>query len=306
MKANAVLDAHIKPIASISGGKDSDIMLDLLQKVDFDKKITYVWYDTGLEYQASKDHLVELEKKYNFEIKRLKPKKTIPMCTKEYGQPFLSKMVSDYFSRLQKKGFQCEDEDFKTLMAKYPRAQTALEWWTNENPNMGKSFYNIARNAKLKEFMVANPPDFKISNMCCEWTKKKLSHFYEKENNCDLSMMGLRKAEGGIRASIPSCYTEGKNSDIDVFRPIFWFSDDDEKYYAKLFGITHSRCYTEYGMPRTGCAGCPFGRGFEEELEIIKKYEPKLYAACEYCFGKSYEYTRKYREFREQLEGKRG
>ena len=51
-------------------------------------------------------------------------------------------------------------------------------------------------------------------------------------------------------------------------------------------------------MIRTGCAGCPFGSRFEEELEIIKKYEPKLYKAVNKIFAKSYEYTRRYREFK--------
>ena len=52
-------------------------------------------------------------------------------------------------------------------------------------------------------------------------------------------------------------------------------------------------------MDRTGCAGCPFGRDFEKELEIIKKYEPQLYKAVTNIFGDSYEYTRKYRKFKE-------
>ena len=62
----------------------------------------------------------------------------------------------------------------------------------------------------------------------------------------------------------------------------------------------HSRCYTAYGLKRTGCAGCPFGRDFEYELEVIKEHEPKLYRAVNTIFGSSYEYTRKYREFAAQ------
>lgn len=48
-------------------------------------------------------------------------------------------------------------------------------------------------------------------------------------------------------------------------------------------------------MRRTGCAGCPYGKNFEEELEIIRKYEPRLYNAVNNIFGKSYRYTRNYR-----------
>lgn len=56
-------------LCSISGGSDSDVMLDIVWRCDKDNKVTYVWFDTGLEYQATKDHLKYLEEKYN--IKQL-------------------------------------------------------------------------------------------------------------------------------------------------------------------------------------------------------------------------------------------
>ena len=59
----------------------------------------------------------------------------------------------------------------------------------------------------------------------------------------------------------------------------------------------HSRCYMEYGLKRTGCAGCPYGRNFEEELEIMQQHEPKLFKAVNFVFKDSYEYTRAYRKF---------
>lgn len=72
VKANSVInDPKYKTIiCSISGGSDSDIILDICKKVDVQKKIIYVWFDTGLEYKATKEHLKYLEKKYNIEIHR--------------------------------------------------------------------------------------------------------------------------------------------------------------------------------------------------------------------------------------------
>ena len=35
----------------------------------------------------------------------------------------------------------------------------------------------------------------------------------------------------------------------------------------------------------------------EEELDILREYEPNLYKAVNVIFGDSYEYTRKYREY---------
>ena len=93
-------------MCSISGGSDSDIVLDIIHKVDEDEKTKYFWIDTGLEYQATKEHLDFLEKKYGIEIVRLKPQKPIPTCVKQYGVPFLSKYVSEQMMRLQASPYQ--------------------------------------------------------------------------------------------------------------------------------------------------------------------------------------------------------
>lgn len=69
-----------KIICSISGGSDSDVMLDICWRCDKNNKIIYVWFDTGLEYQATKDHLKYLENKYNIRIIRYKSVKPIPIC----------------------------------------------------------------------------------------------------------------------------------------------------------------------------------------------------------------------------------
>lgn len=71
-----------------------------------------------------------------------------------------------------------------------------------------------------------------------------------------------------------------------------------------MFGVTHSRCYTEYGLRRTGCVGCPFSKHITEELAIIEEHEPMLYKAAVNIFGKSYEYTAKYRAFVKEMKAK--
>jgi predicted phosphoadenosine phosphosulfate sulfurtransferase len=59
-KADSVINnPNYKSIlCSVSGGSDSDIMIDLIYRIDRNKKVKYVWFDTGLEYQATKDHLI--------------------------------------------------------------------------------------------------------------------------------------------------------------------------------------------------------------------------------------------------------
>ena len=280
---------------SISGGSDSDIMLDICDKFDKDKKIRYVFFDTGIEYQATKDHLDYLEKKYGITIERVKAYCPVPLACKKNGLPFLSKKISDYIGRLQRHGFKWEDEPFDVLYKRYPKCKSALRWWCNEWGE--NSSFNISKHKYLKEFLIANPPNFDISAECCNGAKKKTAKMHDKENNFDAVFIGVRQSEGGARTTIyKNCFTPGDNH--DNYRPLFWYTDQDKKVYEDCFDVTHSKCYTEYGLIRTGCAGCPFGSRFEEELKIIEKYEPKLFKAVNNIFGKSYEYTRKYREFK--------
>lgn len=297
------IDTHDRIMVSVSGGSDSDIVVDLFELIGYEPgQVIYVWFDTGLEYEATKRHLDFLERRYNTQIHRHKTKKPIPTSIGEYGVPFISKLTADYIGRLQKHGFQWEDGGFEELYAKYPKCKSALRWWCDA---CGRdSAFTIARAAGLREYIQRNPPP-RISDKCCEYAKKAISNELEAEYGCDLSVTGVRRAEGGIRATAyKSCYTpEGKHS--AKFRPIFYFSDRDKREYEKFRGIVHSDCYTVYGFKRTGCACCPFGSNFERELEIVRQYEPKLYKAACAIFGPSYEYTRKYREFREKYKAEK-
>lgn len=297
-------DIYNKISCAISGGADSDVMLDICYKCDNDGKIVYVWCDTGLEYEATKEHLKYLEEKYNIEIVRTKAIKPIPTSCREHGQPFLSKRASDYIQRLQRHNFKFTNESFNDLYKKYPKCKTALRWWCNDYGE-GSSF-NISRNKWLKEFMVINPPQFNISDKCCKYAKKDVMKKFLKENPVDLHIVGLRKAEGGLRATAyKSCFDDNVDT-YDNYRPLFWYKDEDKMEYENSCNIIHSKCYTEYGLRRTGCAGCPFGKDFEQELQIIEQHEPKLYKAVNKIFKDSYEYTRKYREFCEKMDEKYG
>src|SRR5690554_3159024 len=88
---------HPKAICSYSGGSDSDIMLHLIEQVRhiFNlPPVHYCFFNTGLEMQAIKDHVKNMEKLYGVEIKEYRPKKGIVQATKEHGIPFVSKIMS--------------------------------------------------------------------------------------------------------------------------------------------------------------------------------------------------------------------
>lgn len=287
-------------VVSVSGGSDSDIMLDLTYRLSH-SNVRYVFFDTGLEYKATKEHLKYIEEKYGVEIEIIKALKPIPISCRDNGQPFLSKQVSEYIERLQRHNFKWEDKPLDELLLEYPNCKVALRWWCND---WGKgSKFNINYNKGLKEFMIENTPMFKISNKCCKYAKKDPAHKFIKNNNFDLNCYGVRKSEGGARSTAyKNCFTNNSaDNKIDEFRPIFWYRDETKKAYEKHFNVTHSRCYTEYGLKRTGCAGCPYNKKFEEELKIIEDHEPNLYKAVNNIFKDSYGYTRKYIKFKENF-----
>lgn len=287
-----------KIMVSISGGSDSDIMMDLFERIGYpDGLVVYVWFDTGLEYDATKRHLKDLEAKYGVEIKRYRPKMTVAQAVKKYGVPFLAKNFSEYIGRLQAHGFDFTLGAFEDLYGTYPKCKAALRFWCNQWN--GKSHYNIDTRLGLREFMVVNKPP-KISDKCCEYAKKGTSKIAQKEQGATLSVVGVRRAEGGARATAyTSCFSEATKAGIAQFRPLFYLTDQDKQEYKEFCGVTYSDCYEVWGFKRTGCCCCPFGSGFEYELEVVRQYEPKLYSAACKIFGPSYEYTRKYRKFKE-------
>ena len=241
-----------------------------------------------------------MEHKYNIKIRPHKAIIPIPTACKQYGQPFISKHVSEMIYRLQRHNFKFEDKSFDELYIEYPKCKSALEWWCNTKASQS---HNIGQNKYLKEFLIENPPTFKISSKCCQYAKKDVMYRLLKDGDYDLSIVGVRRAEGGVRATAyKTCFDDNNDNGCDNYRPLFWYKNDDRDKYIEAYAIEPSKCYTEYGLKRTGCAGCPFGRNFEFELQVIWQYEPQLFKAVNNIFRESYEYTRCYREFCKQTE----
>lgn len=293
-----IIDTHDRILCSVSGGADSDCMMDYVLHLDKDHKVKFVFFDTGLEMDATKRHIQYLEQKYDVAIETVRPKTPIPAAIKKYGYPFLSKFVSENIARLQKHNFAWVDEPFEDLYRQYPNCKSALKWWCNTRKGgpHAPMQNEIGSVPYLKEFMVAYPPQIPISGECCNCAKKVPAHKYSKNQKIDITFLGIRKAEGGARSVIKTCYIDGKYGEQHF--PCFWWKNEDKKAYESAYDVTHSAAYSVYGCKRTGCSGCPFGSRFEDELKMLDKYEPQLARAARNVFGAAYEYTRAYLDFR--------
>lgn len=80
---------HPDAICSYSGGSDSDIMLDLIERTRamFElPPIKYVFFNTGLEMKATRDHVKYVAKKYGVEIEERRPEINIVRATRSSDQ----------------------------------------------------------------------------------------------------------------------------------------------------------------------------------------------------------------------------
>ncbi|WP_300811093.1 phosphoadenosine phosphosulfate reductase family protein [uncultured Acetatifactor sp.] len=312
------LRQHPKVICSYSGGADSDIMIDLIETA---RKIApslpavkYVFFNTGLEMKATKDHVKATEEKYGVEIEEVRPKIGIVQAVREHGIPFVSKIMSAGLEGWQKKGIplsiadeyaQAEDKAAKRLelSERFPKCESIINFLCccNSEGEPRPNIQLVINSSKyMLDFIGEYPPDFQISAQCCDFCKKQVAHNAQKDY--EMIITGERRDEGGMR-SVPRkdntslCFTETSDGQYRL-RPLYYVTDKDKAWYKEQFGIRYSDAYEVYGLTRTGCCGCPISYKAVDDLELIRPYEPNVVKAAWNVFGKSYEYRMKYNAYK--------
>lgn len=308
-----------KAICSYSGGSDSDILIDLIERVRkmYDlPPVKYVFFNTGLEMKAIKDHVKVTAKKYGVEIKECRPKVGIVQASRKYGIPFVSKIMSQGLDGWQTKGIplsiaeeyeQAEDKAAKRkdLKERYPKCESIINFLCccNSAGEPRPNIQLVINSSKyMLDFIRECPPTFKISAKCCDYCKKQVAHSVQKD--FDMIITGERRDEGGMR-SVPRkdntslCFTETSSGQYRL-RPLYYVSDADKAWYKEHYGIKYSDAYEVYGLTRTGCCGCPISYKAVDDLEKIRPYEPNVVKAAWNIFGRSYVYRQQYNEFKRQ------
>ena len=324
------LAQHPNAICSYSGGSDSDILIDIIERtrklLTYLPEVKYVFFNTGLEMAATKRHVKEIAAKYNVEITEHRPKKNIVMATREYGLPFVSKIMSASMETVQKKGLPfsikeeydaAEDKAAKRqeLRERYPKSEQGINFLCccNKNGEPRPNIQLVINSSKyMYDFMVANPPKFKISAKCCDYCKKQVAHQVQK--GYEMIITGERRDEGGMR-SVPRsadangtmCFHYESNGQYR-FKPLYYVSDADKAWYKDHYKLKYSDAYEVYGLTRTGCCGCPISSKAVDDLEKIKPFEPNIVKAAWAIFGESYRYRQQYNDFKakKMLDEKKG
>lgn len=308
---------HPNAICSYSGGSDSDIMIDLIEdtrRVFNLPPITYVFFNTGLEMKATKDHVKATAAKYNVEIREERPKVSIVTASREHGIPFVSKIMSGGLSEWQKKGVPlsiadeynaAEDKEAKRaeLKDRYPKCESVINFLCccNSKGEPRPNIQLVINSSKyMLDFIKQTPPQFQISAKCCDYCKKQLAH--RVQAGYEMIVTGERRDEGGMR-SVPRkdntalCFGETANGQYRL-RPLYYVSDKDKAWYKERHNVRYSDAYEVYGLTRTGCCGCPISYKAVEDLEKIAKFEPNVAKAAWNIFGDSYRYRQQYNEYK--------
>lgn len=311
------LKEHPRAMCSYSGGSDSDIMIDLIERVRgiFNlPPVDYAFFNTGLEMEATKRHVRETAEKYGVEIKTYRPEKSVVTATREYGQPFVSKIMSAGLEGVQKKGIplsiadeyaQAEDKAAKRqeLRERYPKCESTINFLCccNSAGEPRPNIQLVINSSKwMLDFIRENPIPFKVSNRCCDVCKKSVAH--KVQNGYDMVITGERRDEGGMRSvprkdSTSMCFTETADGTYRL-RPLYYVTDADKAWYKEHYGIRYSDAYEVYGLTRTGCCGCAISYKAVEDLEKIRPYEPNLVKAAWNVFGDSYRYREAYNQYK--------
>lgn len=310
---------HPKAICSYSGGSDSDIMIDVVERarVDFNlPPIKYVFFNTGLEMRATREHVKATAARYGVEIEEVRPKIGIVRATRQYGIPFVSKIMSAGLEEWQKKGVplsiaseytEAADKHAKRaeLKARYPKCESLINFLCccnaagDPRPNI-QLVINSSR--YMLDFIRDCPPGFQISAKCCDYCKKQVAHRVQKD--FEMIITGERRDEGGMR-SVPRqgeankamCFSETASGQYRL-RPLYYVSDADKAWYKDYYGIRYSDAYEVYGLTRTGCCGCPISYKAVDDLELIRPFEPNVVKAAWNIFGASYRYRQQYNAYK--------
>lgn len=311
------LKEHPNAICSYSGGSDSDIMIDLIERTRQTFKLSpihYAFFNTGLEMKATKDHVKKTAEKYGVKITEYRPKVNIVTATRKEGLPFVSKIMSSGLNEWQKKQVplsvadeydQAEDKAAKRqeLRERYPHCESVINFLCccNSAGEPRPNIQLVINSSKyMRDFIGEYPPQFKISAKCCDYCKKQLAHSVQKD--FDMIITGERRDEGGMR-SVPRkdntalCFTETADGRYRL-RPLYYVSDTDKDWYKEYYKIQYSDAYEVYGLTRTGCCGCPISYKAVDDLELIRPYEPTLVKAAWNVFGDSYRYRQQYNEYK--------
>ena len=272
---NQKYDLENNAYLSFSGGKDSTILHHLLDMALPNNRIPRVFIDTGIEYLAIREFVMELAKNdERFVI--VKPTKPIKPTLEKYGYPFKSKQHSHTLSIYQHGGLS-----------------RAVRVYLGEDITKSGHSAGMFKCPQNLKYQFTENFTLKCSDLCCKKMKKEPAEKWAKENSKTITLTGMRKEEGGAR-TILNCIVANKDGTIRKFHPLVKVDEEWENWFLEEHNIKVCKLYyPPYNFKRTGCKGCPFALHLQEELETLEKLLPNERKQCEFIWKPVYEEYRR-------------
>lgn len=262
---------------SRSGGKDSDVLGDIVRKMYPD--VPHVFVNTGLEFDSVRIHGTEVANEV------IKPDKSFLEVIACYGYPIISKEVAECVSQAIK-GLNSDKGYYSYRLEKL--------LGTAKDKQGRKSLYNQEK----WKFLLDAP--FRISHQCCNEMKKKPAKKYAKQTGRK-PYIGTMADESRMR----TCQwlrngCNGFEMKTPVSNPISFWKEQDVLQYIKLYDLEIAKVYGEVAYKdddgnyydsnfmnsklattkanRTGCVFCMFGITQDTDRFLrLKEIEPKKY-----------------------------
>ena len=253
---------------SFSGGKDSTVLSHLVDLAVPGNKIARVYSNTGIEMNAVRDFVLELQKE-DSRIEIIKPSVNIKEALERDGYPFKSKEHSEIVGIYQRNGF-CKTTD------RYL------------NPAESRKSFGCP---KILRYQFSQDFKLKCSKKCCYNMKEKPMTDYARSHNRPIAFIGILGDEKGERNKA-KCLVDadyGKH-----FQPLTACDSEWEEYFIKKEGIKLCKLYyPPYNFERTGCKGCPYNIKLQETLDTLAVHFPAERKQCEIIWGPVYEEYRR-------------
>ncbi|MDR0231393.1 MAG: phosphoadenosine phosphosulfate reductase family protein [Dysgonamonadaceae bacterium] len=236
-----------KIYCSVSGGKDSGVMLDIIRRF-IDKTVPAVFCNTGNEYPEVVKFVRQTD---NLTI--IHPNVNIRQIIDKYGFPLISKEQSRYINQ-----------------AKHTKSEKLL------HIRLYGGEKGIGKISERWKFLIQAP--FDVSEKCCDYLKKKPFEKFHKETGL-YPIIGTMACESRLR--FQKWLKHGCNSfesRMIASYPLSIWTDNDIWAYIQKFNLPYSPIY-DMGIRRTGCMFCGFGCHIQNDnrFYFLKSHKPKIY-----------------------------
>lgn len=262
---------------SYSGGKDSNVLSFLIDMALPGNTIPRVYIDTGIEYRAVREFVLE-KQKTDPRIEVIRSGVKIIQMLREHGYPFKSKLHSEIVRRYQHSG---KIQYVRRYLGEIPTKNGYYLHGDHASPECLKYQFE-------PEF------DIPISDKCCYYMKKSPDKAYRKRTGRSIKVVGITHDEGRVRAYSSKCVVLAKDGKIKAFQPLVPVTKEWEDWLIEKYQIPLPKLYyPPYNFERTGCKGCPFALKLQHELDVMENLMPSEKKQCEIIWAPVYaEYRR--------------